>query len=549
MSVKSFIQLGGVNLKVGEHLGGYASSGAQSPTIPGSIAVGETMRSVSTAKLQALGAFGTTYTGAGVTNISLAKVFGEGQYPYVKSTTSVNTTLGITGTNTLNGALNHGTNGDYDATVVGRDSSGNWYYTVGMHSAAWRPGVNLYKIPADGSSITRIYSHHHIGDAIHDQGTLCIPLSSTLSVNSGYLAIMTRWSDQGKPMVFITDWSSSGSVTGSQSNFLPKNYLTGGDAWGQPLDGINIPNTSPGYTTGIMLWQRQWWGPRLLCFKRNNASGIQNQTAISMQLFYHDYTVDHQFSGVGGITFSPVTNKIYLIYSYRPEERSDAGRNLGMLSCVIGNINGSGAITEGAKEYDWIHYQWGGGCNEDWGNYTASHVCYLGNNGNDILAYAFIQVESESLYFRVCQNTNQSEGRCQYEESFEENIGGVNPWQRVRVRRLGVSRIHDDGGNLVETYYNVALSWVDSSQQTRVKTYKVKHSNLATTELGDYSPSGNFRGTVGFNGTVENTSEEPQYNMIIGTDNAGLQTTYTWASGKSYNPGYDQDRSRVLRLV
>ena len=549
MSLKSYIQLGGVNLSVGGLLGGYASSGNQNPTIPTSISIGETMRKVNTTLLNQLGAFGFDYTGAGQTNIPVSKIFGEGQYPYVKSTTLEVTTLGKTGTNTLNGALNHGTNGDYEATVVGRDTLGNWYYTVGMHSAAWRPGVNLYRVSGDGQSLTRIYSHHHIGDAIHDQGTTCIPLSSTLGTNSGYLAIMTRWSDQGKPMVFITDWSSSGSVTGSQSNFLAKNYLTGGDAWGQPLDGINIPNTSPGYTTGIMLWQRQWWGPRLLCFKRNNSNGIQNQTAISMQLYYHDYTVDHQFSGTGGITYSPVTSKLYLIFAYRPEQRSDAGRNLGMLSCVLGTVNGSGAITEGTKEYDWLHYQWGGGCSEDMGNYTACHVCYLGNNGNDILAYAFLHVESEVMYFRVCQNTNQSEGRCQYAESFEDQEPGVNLWQRVRVRRLGVSRVHDDGGNLVDTYYNVGVSWVDSSNQTRVKTYRVRHANLSTVETGNYSPSGNFRGSLGFNGTVETTDEEPQYSMVIGTDNAGLQTTYVWASGKSYNPGYDQDRSTLIRLV
>lgn len=553
MSVKSFDSLGGVNIQIGRYLGGTVNSGAIDPTLyTNKIAVGNVVRDMPTSEV--LGPDPSLYAGGGWYNISLKELMSVGLY--TKSSIRQYNTMAKTGTNSLNGGMIPGTNGDYMGTCVGRDDRGNWYYVQAHQGQSWRPGANLYRVESDGSYFSRIYSHHHIADLIPDQGTLVVALNDVGSTaGTGHFAFITRWQNTGEPVAGITTWNGPGaSIYGS--NNVPFSVLAGVNAWGMPLDAINIPNTDPNYTTGVMLWQRQWWGPRLVFFKRNGGTGIQNQTQQALDVYYQTWIWDHNFCGQGGVAFSPNSSRIYAIFTYEPQDQGgngqDAGINLAINHLTVGNINGSGAITTSGLATSILHFIWDSPNGPFFGFFRGAHICYLGvaPNGQDQLAYAFTRANDNDIHIRFVTYDPNGQDYYRYAVSSEDSMGGVNTYQRIRITRMGVSRVHNEVGQLDATYYNVALSYVDDGNNTRIKTYRVRASDLQImSSQQDYQPTGNYRGILATNTTPYSTDQEPQHAVVLGTNNTGLQNTYVWASGKPYNTGVDHDNARMLRFI
>ena len=558
--------------RLSEDVGGVIATGAGTPPSAGnSIA----MRNVSANKDGNLSSYVSNYNSYGTTSVRLSTFFGEGGAGYTKHRVYVNSSLGKTGTNSLNGAILAGTNGDHAATVVGRDAYGNWYYAAGFQGHSWRPGGNLYRIDADGSNLTRVFSYHHLADMISDQSWIVTPLDNVFSTaGSGYFAIATRYQNNGLPVYLTTRWSASyDGVTSTADiegrNNLAINTIGGVSEWGQINDAINIPNSDPRYTTGVVMWQRQWWGQRLIFNKRNGSTGILNTHLRHMDQFngYQNWTNDHNAGIGGGLTWSPDTNRIYMAHVHG--DCQSVCRSLSINHIVVGNYNGTGTITTNAPTLGLIHFIWGGwnSCVPDWGYYTTAHIAWLDYYGSrDKLAYAFLREQnspygywpgSNGLWFRIVTAQNINTGtypgtennKCSYPEIYEQFVtGDVNYYQRIRVRRLGVQRVHNSSNTLIQEHHWVALSWVNGSQQVRVRVWRINFATNGVQQMGDFTTS-TWRGSLAFNGSWVSNDYEPQHLLVLGTDNSGLQQTYVWASGKPYNPGYDQDRTTMIRFL
>jgi hypothetical protein len=571
------------DLRLSENVGGVIATGAATPPTAGN-SIG--MREVSALKDSALASFVSNYSSYTTSDVRLSTFFGNGGAGYTKHRLYWNSLLGRTGTNSLNGAILAGTNGDHEGTVVGRDASGNWYYAVGFQSHSWRPGANLYRISASGhgqgppsyeaAGVTRVFSYHHLADMISDQSWTVVPLDNIFSTaGNGYFAIATRYQNNGLPVYLTTRWSASyDGVTSTADiegrNNLAINTISGVSEWGQVLDAINLPNSDARYTTGVVLWQRQWWGQRLIFNKRNGSTGILNTHIRHMDQFngYQNWTNDHNSGNASGLTWSPNTNRIYLIHVHG--DCQSVCRSLSINHVSVGNINGTGTITTGTPSLGLIHFIWGGwnSCLPDWGYYTGSHICWIGySGGEDRLAYAFMRERnspygywpgSNGLWFRIVRTNGLRTGtypsvennKCSYPEIYEQFVtSDVNYYQRIRVRRLGIQRVHNSGNSLIAEYAWVALSWVTGGQQNRIRVYRINIAANTVQYMAQYNFSENYRGSAAFNGSFVSTDYEPQHLLVIGTDNTGLQQTYVWSSGKPYNPGYDQDRTTMLRFM
>ena len=560
------------DLRLGENVGGVIATGAATPPTAGNYIA---MRDVSASKSSALSSYVSNYNSYTTSDVRLSTFFGNGGAGYTKHRAYMISSLGKTGTNSLNGAILAGTNGDHEATVVGRDAYGNWYYAAGFQGHSWRPGGNLYRINADGSGVTRVFSYHHLADMISDQSWTVAPLNNIFSTaGDGYFAIATRWQNNGLPVYLTTRWTGTyDGVTSTADiqgrNNLAINSIGGVSEWGQILDAINLPNTDDRYTTGVVLWQRQWWGQRLIFNKRNGSTGILNTHIRHMDQFngYQNWTNDHNSGNASGLTWSPNTNRIYLIHVHG--DCQSVCRSLSINHVDVSNINGTSTISTGTPSLGLIHFIWGGwnSCVPDWGYYTGSHICWIGWTGSyDRLAYAFMRERNSpygywpgnnGLWFRIVQAQNLRTGtypsvennKCNYPEEYEQFVtSDVNYYQRIRVRRLGIQRVHNSSNSLIETYTWVALSWVNTSQQVRVRIWRFNNATRVTQQMEDLTTS-TWRGTIAFNGSFVSTDYEPQHLLVLGTDNSGLQQTYVWASGKPYNPGYDQDRTTMIRFL
>lgn len=560
------------NFRLGEDVGGVVATGAGSPPNAGNY-IG--MRDLASNRSSALSAYVSNYNNYGSGPLPLTVFFGQGGAGYTKHRAYQITSLGKTGTNSLNGAILAGTNGDHEATVVGRDSFGNWYYAAGFQSHAWRPGANLYRISSDGTSVTRVYSYHHLADMISDQSWTVVPVDNIWSAGgSGHFAIATRWQNNGLPVYLTTRWAgsydgvtSSGSIYGS--NNLAVNSISGVSEWGQILDGINIPNSDARYTTGVVLWQRQWWGQRVIFNKRNGDIGILNTHVRHMDQFngYQNWTNDHNSGNAGGLTYSPATNRIYVCHVWG--DCQSVCRSLAINHINISNQNGTGTISTNAPTLGLIHFIWGGwdSCKPDWGYYTGAHIAWIAERGGqDCLAYAFMRERNSpygywpgnnGLWFRIVTTASLrtgtypsvENGKCNYPELYEQFVtGDVNYYQRIRVRRMGVQRVHNSSNTLTETWHWIALSWVNGSQQVRVRIWRFNLGTGVCQQMEDLTTS-TWRGSIAFQGTPVSTDYEAQHLLVLGTDNSGLQQTYVWASGKPYNPGYDQDRTTMIRFM
>jgi hypothetical protein len=66
--------------------------------------------------------------------------------------------------------------------------------------------------------------------------------------------------------------------------------------------------------------------------------------------------------------------------------------------------------------------------------------------------------------------------------------------------------------------------------------------------MHDFTGIDSFRGSAAFNGHHTTNIHEPQHLFLLGTINAGAQTTETYG-GKSYDPAGEQDQSKSIRFV
>jgi hypothetical protein len=505
---------------------------------------------------------------------------------YTKNNATYVATLTKLGTNTLNGGVLAGTNGDFESFFVGRDAAGNHYYAATFQSHAWRPGANLYRMRADGGNLQRVYSHHHLSDMIPVNSQSGGPMSNISSnTGSGWLFYSVRRDIDGRPRIMVTSWSAGNIYDGQTinssivgSNNVPQTLLSGVDAWGQVSDAINIPNTDDRYTTGATLYIRSNQGPRIVFAKRNGAGGILNQHTRNMAAFndppfvYDNGVIDHNSGCVGGLCFSPGTSRIYTIFTYEQRNGSfTGGENLLINFTNVGSINGTSTVTTDPPRLGLIHFIWGegGGCRPDWGTFTASHICYLDTiSGTDRLAYAFTKIAvsirgfnsgvANGLYFRIT-NANplnnvypaaESDQCGEYPTLYQQYVtSAVNYYQKIRVRKMGVQRVHNSANSLTETWYWIALSWVDSSQRIRVRIWRANFATNTFQQMHDFTAIDSFRGMAAFNGTHSVLTHEPQHLFVFGTNNTGLQNTETYASGKAYNPGVEHDMSKSIRFV
>ena len=501
---------------------------------------------------------------------------------YTKNNATYVATLNKLGTNQRRGGILAGTNGDQEAYFVGRDAAGNHYYVGSFNSYLWRPGANLYRMRADGGVLQRVFSWADLANMVPVNSSSGGPMSNiTTNAGSGWFFMSMR-RDDGVPRIMVTSWSAgniydgetiNSSITGN--NNVPQTVLSGVSQWGQVSDAINIPNTDDRYTTAATLYIRSYEGPRVVFTKRNGSNGILNQHMRNMAAFdegggpYDNWVVDHNSGNTGGICFSRGTNRLYTCFAYEPREAS-GGENLLINVTDVGNFNGTGTITTNTPRLGLIHFIWGGNnnCLPDWGSYTAAHICYLDTIGGvDRLAYAFTKIRTSvrgyypsqpnGLYFRIARVNNMptpmpsaNYNRCTgFPEIFDTHVTtDVNYFQKIRVRKMGVQRVHDSSNNLTATWYWVALSWVDGSQRIRIRIWRVNFVTLTVEQMHDFTGIDSFRGSAAFNGHHTTDIHEPQHLFLLGTINAGAQTTETYG-GKSYDPAGEQDQSKSIRFV
>lgn len=454
-----------------------------------------------------------------------------------------------TSNGSASGAMIAGTNGDLNGAFIGYGPNYESYYMWGGNSKHWRIGVNIYRLSADGTEFQRVYTHHHLADSIGDQSSVSIGLGNfEPTQNIKYTGTIYRLQDNGNPILALGGYNiSANTVNGN--GYMPRIYLNGVNQWGQPLDAIDTGDNDSGLRTGLFLWQRQWWGPRLIGFK-HNGSTITTQNAQSMDVFYQGWIFDHHFGGQGGVAWSPVSKRAVVIFTYEPNGTT-YGRNMAINNVIF---EPEEAAFVSPPDTDIIHFIWGGGeeCKPDLGQYTGGAIDYMCSNEpyGDFFAYAFMNVSNDRLYVRLATvNWNEWRGgnnKCNWPELGEAIYSGINHLQRVRVTRLNV--ITNQNGNPI---IHFAVSYVNSSNQTIVKIFR-GGPETPFAEIASYTP--NNRGLLARNGGpsgLGNGAGRGQHAIVVGTTNDGAQTTYTWDGSKSgsLSRSGDQDLTRAIKLV
>jgi hypothetical protein len=497
----------------------------------------------------------------GQNNISLSSLMGQHNFPsgtqpgsqvaYVKRTPvdagQWRSDLGTyyTSNSGASGALIAGTNGDLNGSFLGFGPNYESYWMWGGASKHWRIGVNIYRLSADGHEFQRVYTHHHLVDSISDQSSLSVGLGGMNDIgNTKYGGVIWRNQATGEPNLAIGAYSISAN-TFNNNGWMSNITLSGVNAWGQPLDAIDI-----GPDSGIMLWQRQWWGPRLVLFKRSG-TGLSYQSMQALDVFYQSWICDHNFGGQGGVAYSPVSNQCMSIFTYEPNGTT-WGRNLALNSVRI--MDPDNPYFEGEVTTHLLHFIWGGSdpCREDLGQYSAAAIDWLGFDSNlnsDVIAYAYIVPNTGTVYVHASTRNwdEPNNNKCSFPDIGMWTYGGVNTVQRLRVTRL--SSYHHTNGGLIAHF---AVSYVDSSNNTQVKVYRVESQGLGAEEIASYTP--NARGLLARNGggAIGRYSGVGRGNhlVVVGTTNDGLQDTYIWGgkSGSLSRSG-DQDLTRAIKFV
>lgn len=496
-------------------------------------------------------------------NISFSSIFGSGQTSdyrnivYLKSTPvdagqwRSNLSPYYTSNSGASGALIAGTNGDLSGAFLGYDTNYNSYWMWGGASKHWRIGVNIYRLSADGHEFQRVYTHHHLVDSISDQSSICLGLSTFNPSDAKWTGTIHRDQADGVPKISIGSYNIAANTVNGNA-WMSKNALNGVNAWGQPLDAIDLGvNDANGRRTGIMLWQRQWWGPRLVAFSHNGSGGILHQTMQALDVYYQSWICDHNFGGQGGVAYSPVTNKVAALFTYEPNGTT-WGRNLAINSVTLMGADSDYPYFEGEVETSLIHFIWGGGdpCKADLGQYSGGAIEWLGfeaNQNSDVFAYAVLNISNDRLYIH-CATRNWDEpnnNKCSFPEIGSTYFTGINSVQRVRIARLD-TKLDENGW--VSGHF--ALSYVNSANNTIVRIFRWSQHEF--TEIASYTP--NSRGLLARNGTPRNG--EPygigggQHAIVIGTTNDGLQDTYIWGGkNASLSRTGDQDLTRAIKLV
>lgn len=490
--------------------------------------------------------------------------FGTSTLAYYKSTPvyigNYSATGWYTSSSGASGMLIAGTNGDYAGAFLGYGPNYETYYIVGGPSKHWRIGVNIYRVAADGSDFYRVYTHHHLADYINDQSTASIGLGPFYPGNHvKRLATIFRNQGDGKPTMILSYYDPVGNTVNGNS-WISGVILNDVNEWGQVLDAINIEsvgNSETEVSCGAVLWQRQWWGPRVVFFKHNGSS-VLSQTMRTLDVFYQSWITDHNFGGQGGVAYSPVSNKCVAIFQYEPNGTS-TGRNLAINSFTVNNADGdpNTAITCSGVATDIIHFIWGTTepCKADLGTYSAAHIAYMHSDGiGDWFAYAFINNSQDRVIIRLAtvnwSTWASDNNRCNWPDFGDHIYTGINHYQRVRVTRLNVIP-HSDPGQSIITF---AASYVNSSNQTVVKIFR--YDGGTTEEIASYVGGTNFnnyRGLLAANGTPGSMgfgAGRGQHALVIGTTNDGLQDTYIWGGKGDYlGRSGDQDLSVLIKYV
>ena len=532
------------------------------------ISIGDTLRNVN--RNGFLGADGMP-NGSGdarvagyysATDLSFSQIFGSGDtvgnnLVYIKSTPyssgmwRSDLSPYYTSNSGASGAMIAGTNGDLNGSFIGYGPNYESYYMWGGNSKHWRIGTNIYRLSADGTEFQRVYTWHHVTDSIGDQSSVSLGLGGMEpSSNLKYTGTIYRLQDTGNPTAAIGAYNISTNQLNNNA-WMSRNAINGVNQWGQPLDAIDVGSSASGLRTGLFLWQRQWWGPRLVLFNHNGSS-ITTQNAQSMDVFYQGWIYEHNFGGQGGVAWSPHTNKVVTIFTYEPNGTT-YGRNMAINSITI---NPDAATFDSPPETDIIHFIWGGNdqCKPDYGQYSGGHIDWMAYHPDfgDIWAYAFLNVSQNRIIVRLASvNWDQwqpGNNRCNWPEAGQYIYTGVNSLQRCRVTRLHVI---DDNGQGGPTVF-FALSYVNSSNQTVVKIYRGGPS-FGLFEIASYIP--NNRGLLARNGGGSQSNEygwgTGQHAIVMGTTNDGAQTTYTWDGSKSssLSRAGDQDQTLAIKLV
>lgn len=467
-----------------------------------------------------------------------------------------------TSNSSANGAIIAGTNGDLNGSFIGYGPGMESYYMWGGNSKHWRIGVNIYRLSADGSEFQRVFTHHHIADSIGDQSSVSLGLGAFSPGTVKHGGVIYRLQDNGNPTLGIGAYNITNN-TFNGNGWMPRIALNGVNQWGQPLDAIDIgPSDDSAMRIGAFLWQRQWWGNRVVFFKHNGSSVI-NQSMQSLQKWYQDWIVDHNFGGQGGLAYSPVSGKMVCAFVYEPNGTT-AGRNLALNSFNVYNVDSTNnAIVTDGLETDVIHFIWGGrdACKQDLGTYSAAHIAYLTSDedNGDYFALIFINESQNRVIIRLMSvhwpSWRSGSNMCNWVVWGEAIYTGVNAWQRVRVTRVDINQINDRGAPSYEMVF--AASYVNSSNQTVVKTFKFAEGAMA--EWNTFTP--HHRGLLAGNGTPANIDGanrgdfgrgRGQHVIVMGGTNDGVMTTYTWdgsKTGGSLSRSGDQDLTRAIKFV
>ena len=464
-----------------------------------------------------------------------------------------------------------GTNGNYDGTFMGVSTDwktkGKLVYGVAGQGNGPRPFVNFYSIDAFGGDMRREWVKTFAMDFIGDQASVVWNATGYDTAWGGhngynaelflYMGYCTRWQNTGQPAVSFFGFNGESQLNGgSYSAFSALGSMS---EWGQVLDACNLPESKDSQPVGMIMWQRQWWGPMVAFVRRTgfNGNSFTHHNVTYLNMYYQNWIYESDASGnQGSITYSPMSQRAYPIFVYEPQNQWGGGITGGSGMAIVsftvsGDIAGTGWVggDNNTRKNDLISFIWGGECKPYRGWNMAPSIQYLGDYyGYDMLAYAWF---SEYYGFRIRFVYYDPEGRdeCSYPILAEFDMGSdYNVNQRTRISLVSSDHLPNDPNKF---FKKVALSWVDSSNITQVATFSIDDNfNIDKPEPEWQSIDAGFeagaRGLLGTGNTYRGDGyNHPAHGIVAQGTNENTMTTYIWSVA---NHSYSVDKDRTFFL-
>ena len=473
-----------------------------------------------------------------------------GYSPYYLSDTANGSNVNMTTYNIRNGwgITNVGTNRDFMGHLLALDTTtGIRYYAGPCCSWSWRPGSTLYLV--DGTCVTpvgRLQADQFLG-SIPQRGVTGAAWSPILNATSGYA--VNAYSEDGgnaRLVILMYSWNIS------PPSFTYQTYTTAvpnlDNSEVGPEDALYLGEPAVGYDVVAILVQRQWWGHRII-FAKRNGNTISSMKTQEMYGQYEEYHILGD-NNAGALAWDPFNNKIYCVFMYWADPGPWCSGQI-YAKCDV-NLNGTGTVITSNKT-SWRRYSannnpgmrslgttiihWDG---------TYNYLTTAWNRTTGGLWYVYLEVYRNNPSTNTYTKMGATETLLNAGQLF--NSGA----ERIRVERFADTEIVDSNGNILNTYKNFIVSYVDSSSNTILKWYRfdqtvVSTGNNALTLMDTVTLSSNYRGILSHNYS-EITNQWLNSTLVMCSPAQGSGNTYPW-NNKTYNYQGVSDTSVMLRLT